>query len=106
MRALLAHRVLLRRMLPVVFRRQARASGHAADFNPGPPVNYDYMPVPFKPYKAVHNQLQTKFNIYLGVSIALFTLSLVLALEDNAFMFEELLPPHSYRYRHKAAKKE
>lgn len=46
--------------------------------NPGPPVTLDYMPIPYKPYKTVYNELQTKFNKYLAISATLLIVSLTL----------------------------
>ncbi|VDM38245.1 unnamed protein product [Toxocara canis] len=69
--------------------------------NPGPPVTLDYMPVPFKPYKSAYNELQAKFNMYLGVSVALLTTALALAFAEDLFSADALRPPLSYRLRNK-----
>jgi hypothetical protein len=49
-----------------------RNGGHHAPFNPGPPITWDYSPVPCKPYQNVYNELQTKFNTYLGIASVIF----------------------------------
>ncbi|KAE9550572.1 hypothetical protein FO519_006230 [Halicephalobus sp. NKZ332] len=64
--------------------------GHHEDHNPGPPVTFDYSPVPFQSYQVVYNDLQRKFNMYLGVSVALFLVSVGLAVADDVFIIEAL----------------
>ena len=103
MRPLWMNRHLLRRLVALTFQRN---SGHVAQVNPGPPINYDYVPVPFKPFKPVYDELQTKFNRYLGISIVLFVSTFALAAAEGVFMFDLILPPYSYRYRHKIDRKE
>uniref|UniRef100_A0A0M3I854 Deltameth_res domain-containing protein n=1 Tax=Ascaris lumbricoides TaxID=6252 RepID=A0A0M3I854_ASCLU len=68
-------RLAYRRSMFVLSRRFAH--GHEV-MNPGPPVTLDYMPIPYKPYKTVYNELQTKFNKYLAISATLLIVSLTL----------------------------
>ncbi|VDM38594.1 unnamed protein product [Toxocara canis] len=70
--------------------------------NPGPPVTLDYMPVPFQKYRTVYNELQSKFNMYLVVGVALLGISLYLGIKEDLFAKEALRPPASYRNRKKA----
>ena len=95
---------LLRRQAPRVDVYRAAhdahdSHGHHEDHNPGPPVTLDYSPVPFQPYQVVYNDLQKKFNLYLGVSLVLFVISFGMAIADDVFIIEALRPPQSFRNR-------
>uniref|UniRef100_A0A0N5AS71 Deltameth_res domain-containing protein n=1 Tax=Syphacia muris TaxID=451379 RepID=A0A0N5AS71_9BILA len=90
-----------KRLIPLVIRNTRNVNHDASHTNPGPPVTMDYMPVPFKPFKVVYRQLQSKFNFYLGVSVVLFTVTLALAIADDVFKIDAILPPLSYRNRKK-----
>ncbi|KAI6177201.1 Apoptosis-inducing factor 1 [Aphelenchoides bicaudatus] len=77
---------------------QARRNGHGhAPHNPGPPITWDYSPVPSQPYQNVYNELQTKFNTYLAISAVLFVASFSLALADDVFASAAITRPDSYK---------
>ncbi|KAI6240994.1 Deltameth-res domain-containing protein [Aphelenchoides fujianensis] len=79
-------------------RVQARRCGHHdAPVNPGPPITWDYSPVPCQPYQQVHGELQTKFNTYLAISVAMFVGSFTLAILDDVFASSAITPPKSYK---------
>jgi hypothetical protein len=91
----------IRRQAPLLASRGAHdhAHDHHESHNPGPPVTYDYIPVPFQKYQTVYGELQSKFNMYLMVSSALLVLSLGIAIADDVFILEAIRPPKSYRER-------
>nr|CAD2207690.1 unnamed protein product [Meloidogyne enterolobii] len=55
--------------------------------NPGPPITFDYFPVPCKPYKPVYDELQRKFNLWLlgGLSVFLFSLYMIYATDATEY---------------------
>ncbi|CAJ0961791.1 unnamed protein product, partial [Mesorhabditis belari] len=64
--------VALRR---VFVQKRNGGGGHGHEVNPGPPITFDYAPVPFQSYKKVHGELNGKFNLYLAVASVLFVAS-------------------------------
>lgn len=94
----LARLGFLRRQAPRLEARRG-AHDHHETHNPGPPVTLDYSPVPHQPYQVVYGELQSKFNMYLGISVALFVSAFTLAIMDDVFIFEALRTPQSYRNR-------
>ncbi|KAI6188069.1 Deltameth-res domain-containing protein [Aphelenchoides besseyi] len=81
-----------------LLRVQARRCGHHdAPVNPGPPITFDYSPVPCQPYQQIYGQLQSKFNTYLAISAVMFVGSFTLALLDDVFAVETMRPPKSYK---------
>lgn len=81
------------------FQTRRGAHDHHESHNPGPPVTYDYMPVPHQKYQTVYGELQSKFNMYLAITSALLVTSLAIAIADDVFILEALRPPKSYRER-------
>ncbi|CAJ0600237.1 unnamed protein product [Cylicocyclus nassatus] len=100
-RALVSRVMALRRTLMVHPKRSGSGGGHHEIMNPGPPVTYDYVPVPFQPYGKVYAELQQKFNRYLLISTAMFVTSIALAIYTDLFAWDALTKPSSYRNRHK-----
>uniref|UniRef100_A0A1I7X787 Deltameth_res domain-containing protein n=1 Tax=Heterorhabditis bacteriophora TaxID=37862 RepID=A0A1I7X787_HETBA len=80
--------------------KRSGSGGHHEVVNPGPPVTFDYMPVPFQPYSTVYNELQAKFNVYLIASSVLLAVSLGSAIYTDLFIWDALSTPKSYRNRH------
>ncbi|MFH4978201.1 hypothetical protein AB6A40_004910 [Gnathostoma spinigerum] len=72
--------------------------------NPGPPVTYDYIPIPHQKYHSVYARLQKKFNMYLAFSLLLFTGSMYLAYKEDLFAIEAIRAPESYRFRNRKMK--
>ncbi|MFH4975531.1 hypothetical protein AB6A40_002240 [Gnathostoma spinigerum] len=77
------------------------SSGHEVT-DPGPPVTFDYIPIPHQSYRIVYNRLQKKFNRYLAISLVLFTTAMTLAIYDDLFCIDGLRAPESYRYRNRS----
>ncbi|CAJ0567109.1 unnamed protein product, partial [Mesorhabditis spiculigera] len=84
-----------------VFQQKRNGGGHGhAEVNPGPPVTYDYAPIPFQPYNKVIGELNTKFNVYLAIAATAFVASFAYALKSDLFIYEAAWrPPKSYRER-------
>lgn len=80
---------------------QQKRCGHGGEsVNPGPPITFDYVPVPFQPYQKVYNELNAQFNTYLAISGSMLVCSLALAFYTDIFSVEGAWrPPKSYRQR-------
>ncbi|KAF7636723.1 T-complex protein 1 subunit eta [Meloidogyne graminicola] len=73
--------------------------GVPVDPNPGPPITFDYFPVPCQPFKPVYDELQRKFNLYLLGGISFFLFSLYVLYATDGTDYESWASPQSYRDR-------
>nr|CAD2168250.1 unnamed protein product [Meloidogyne enterolobii] len=73
--------------------------GVPIDPNPGPPITYDYFPVPCKPYKPVYDELQRKFNLWLLGGLSFFLFSLYMIYATDATEYEAWARVKSWRDR-------
>uniref|UniRef100_A0A915CXI5 Deltamethrin resistance protein prag01 domain-containing protein n=1 Tax=Ditylenchus dipsaci TaxID=166011 RepID=A0A915CXI5_9BILA len=92
-----------------IFRQPKRAGhdvahggghGHHAPF--GPTVTYDYMPVPCKPHGVVYNQMQKKFNVFLGLSVLFTIASFAVCVQVDAFGMKTWNDPISFSEQRKS----
>uniref|UniRef100_A0A915DD34 Deltamethrin resistance protein prag01 domain-containing protein n=1 Tax=Ditylenchus dipsaci TaxID=166011 RepID=A0A915DD34_9BILA len=88
--------------LPQIRHCRSSHGGHHPPF--GPPVTYDYMPVPCKPHGLVYRNLQKKFDIFLGASVVFLVFSMGVCIYTDAFSAKCFKNTQSYIDQKKAGK--
>ncbi|KAL3112465.1 hypothetical protein niasHT_015950 [Heterodera trifolii] len=72
--------------------------GHHA-VNYGPPITYDYTPIPSQPYKKVYKELKQKFITYLAMSFVFFMFCCYVGYSTDVLGYSAWKLPGSYRNR-------